>query len=227
MSAATRIDHPDRATQAQALAARVAEELRAALAARGRATLAVPGGTTPRAFLSALGAMALDWDDVAVTLTDERWVPASSARSNARLLGETLFAGPAAAALFVPLRGDGPEPGDGLSALHRSLAQNLLPLDVAVLGMGADGHTASLFPDADHLDTALADDAPPALTIRAPGASEPRITLTAPVLCAARRFLLIAGADKAAGLSAALKPGSATAMPVRAILPGAEIHYAP
>lgn len=227
MSAAARIDHPDRATQAEALAVRVAEGLRAALAARGRATLAVPGGTTPRAFLTALGRTALDWENVAVTLTDERWVPPSSPRSNARLLGETLFVGPAAAALFVPLRGDGPEPGDGLSALHRSLAQNLLPLDVVVLGMGADGHTASLFPDADHLAAALADDAPPALTIRAPGAGEPRITLTAPVLRAARRFLLIAGADKAVALAEAQKPGPATAMPVRAVLPGAEIHYAP
>lgn len=226
MSAA-RIDHPDRAAQAGALADRVAALLAGAIAARGRATIALPGGTTPAAFLTALGARDLDWERVAVTLTDERWVAPSSPRSNAKLLGETLFRGPAAAALFVPLRGDGPEPGDGLSALTTALMQNLLPLDVAVMGMGEDGHTASLFPGADHLTAALAEGAPPALTIRAPGAAEPRITLTAAVLRPARRFLLIAGADKAATLARALAPGAVEDMPVRAILPGAEIHYAP
>jgi 6-phosphogluconolactonase len=224
---ATVIRHESRVGQAEALAGRVAGLLGEAIAARGRAALAVPGGTTPVAFLTALGARDLDWDRVAVTLTDERWVAPSSPRSNAKLLAETLFRGPAAAALFVPLRGDGPEPGDGLSALNTALVQNLLPLDVAVLGMGSDGHTASLFPGADHLAAALAPDAPPALTIRAPGVAEPRITLSAAVLRPARRFLLIAGADKAATLERALAPGPAEDMPVRAILPGAEIHHAP
>lgn len=226
----TRIDHPSRAAQADALAGLVAADLRDALRRRGRAALAVPGGTTPAAFLTALGARGLDWEGVTVTLTDERWVSPSSPRSNARLVGETLFAGPAAAATFVPLRGDGPEPRDGLHALTTALNQLALPLDVAVLGMGADGHTASLFPGADRLAAALADDAPPAMALNAPGAGEPRVTLTAPVLCAARRaYLLICGADKAAALDRAAGEGPVADAPVRALLrgsPALEIHYA-
>jgi len=226
----TRTDHPSREAQGEALARAVADDLNAALSARGSARLAVPGGTTPGPFLTLLGQAALNWDRVTVTLTDERWVSASDPRSNQRLLSETLFRGAAAAARFVPLSGDGPGPEDGLRSLTLSLQQLALPLDVAVLGMGADGHTASLFPGATGLAAALAPDAPPAVAIRAAGAPEPRITLSAPALLSApRAYLLIAGVDKAAALETALQDGPVEDAPVRAILRGAtslDVHYA-
>jgi 6-phosphogluconolactonase len=212
------VAHPSREVQAQALAGAVADDLRAALDARGVARLAVPGGTTPGPFLTRLGALPLDWDRIAVTLTDERWVPTSSDRSNQRLLSQTLFRGPAAAAEFVPLYGAASEPAQAMEAICASLARIALPLDVAVLGMGEDMHVASLFPGADRLAAALADDAPPAMALRAPGAGEARVTLTAPALNAARKaYLLIQGPAKRAALARAQAADPLSA-PVRVVL---------
>ena len=213
------------------LAEAVAEDLRAALAARGRASLAVPGGTTPGPFLEALARADLAWPDVTVTLTDERWVPPSHERSNQRLLTQTLLRDRAVAATFVPLYGGGVTPEESLDAVAASLGAGVLPLDACVLGMGRDLHTASLFPGAEALSAALADAAPPVLAIRAPGAAEPRVTLTAPVLRGARKvYLLIVGEAKAAALEAALGAGPVEDAPVRTVLRRAgpvEVFYAP
>ena len=92
--------------------------------------------------------------------------------------------------------------------------------------MGADMHTASLFPGAVGLAEALAPGAPPAVAIHAPGADEPRITLSAPVLAAAERHLLITGSDKRAALEKALSLNDPTKAPVLAVLNGAKVHYA-
>ena len=224
------VEHPSREAQAQALAEAVAADLRAALDARGVARIAVPGGTTPGPFLTRLGGLPLDWDRIAVTLTDERWVPTSSDRSNQRLLSDTLFRGPAAAAAFAPLYGATAEPAQAMDAICASLGRIALPLDVAVLGMGEDMHAASLFPGADRLAAALADDAPPAMALRAPGAGEARVSLTAPVLRAARKaYLLIQGPAKRAALARAAAAKDATEAPVRVVLDRdgpTEIFYA-
>jgi 6-phosphogluconolactonase len=222
------VEHADRETLSRALAERVAQDLRAALDRRGRATLAVPGGGTPGPFLTALGGMALNWDRVAVTPTDERWVPTSSERSNQGMLGRTLFTGAAAAAEFVPLYGATAEPAQAMDAICASLSRLILPLDVVVAGMGDDMHTASLFPGADHLRAALAEDAPPAMAMRAPGAAEPRVTLTGPALRRAGRiYLLITGDEKRQTLARAAGRDAETA-PVRTLLDaGAEAWWAP
>lgn len=209
-----RANYQSRALQAETLAAIVAGQLADALAAKGRAALAVPGGSTPGAFLRALSGAAIDWANVAVLLTDERMVPEGDARSNARLLRETLLQGKAAMARYVPLDED---------------IRALLPLDVCVLGMGTDGHIASLFPGADRLAEALDPDcAAVVLPIRAAAAPEDRLTLTAPVLIGARHLhLLIVGAAKQAALERAKQPGPEAAAPVRAILARDDlmIHY--
>ncbi|MEQ8653246.1 MAG: 6-phosphogluconolactonase [Kiloniellales bacterium] len=205
----------DRNSQAAALARAVAADLRDALALRGRSSLAVPGGTTPGAFLKALSQERLDWSAVRVTLTDERCLPSSSPRSNQRLLGETLLQDEAAAARFLPLYGEDLDQ----AMLADRLERDLLPLDVCVVGMGADMHTASLFPKAEGLDEALAGAAPSLVRITAPGAPEPRISLSAGVLRQARKaYILIVGAAKQEALQRALESGPASAAPIRVVL---------
>ncbi|WAC62368.1 6-phosphogluconolactonase [Pseudoxanthomonas sp. SL93] len=203
---------------AQALAQAVADDLRAALALRGNASLALSGGTTPRRFLQALSQQALDWSQVTVTLVDERWVADDHERSNARLLKEYLLQGAAAQARFVPLFRPAATPDEVLQAVAADLP---LPLDVAVLGMGSDGHTASFFPGGDRLAEALdpAGDAV-VLPMRAPGAGEPRITLTLPVLRdAGRLYLHIEGGEKRQVLQQALSgQGGGSGYPMRAVL---------
>ncbi len=204
---------------AGALAAAVAADLRAGIDARGGALLALSGGTTPKRFMQRLSEQSLDWDKVTVTLVDERWVAPDNERSNARLLREHLLRGEAAAAHFLPLFRDTPEPEDALAELERRFASLPPSFDAIVLGMGSDGHTASFFPGGDHLAAAL-DPASPArlLPMRAPGAGEARITLTLPVLLAARHlYLHIEGAAKRDVLNTALADPAATA-PVAAVL---------
>jgi 6-phosphogluconolactonase len=205
---------------ASALARAVASDLRAALDARGRATLAVSGGNTPKAFMRALSPQALDWARVSVTLVDERWVPESSERSNAALVRANLLQGPASAARFLPLHRETPDPEAALPEVARSLT-DALPLDVAVLGMGEDGHTASFFPGGDHLEQALDPRGEaPLVPMRAPGAGEPRITLTLPVLAsAARLYLHIEGQGKRQVLDRALSAASEGALlPIARVL---------
>ncbi|WP_321343508.1 6-phosphogluconolactonase [Breoghania sp.] len=212
---------------AEGLAVQLAARMRALIDERGRARIAVPGGTTPGPMLERLGAAHLDWEKVVVTLSDERWVPDDSPRSNARLLKETLLNGPAAEARFEPLYGGTPEPEDGLAEVGERLLASVLPLDIAVLGMGADMHTASLFPGAIGLEAALAPDAPPILAIRAKDQPEARVTLSARVLRGAgERHILIAGKEKMAALQEALAVGDPLVAPVSAVLEGATVHYA-
>lgn len=130
---------------AAALTARVVADLEAAMTLRGRASLAVPGGTTPGPFLTLLGSRSLDWRRVVVTLTDERWVPATHERSNARLIESTLGAG-GRPYQWRPLFREDRTPLEAARELDHDPGLPCWPLDVAVLGMGEDGHVASLFP---------------------------------------------------------------------------------
>lgn len=189
----------DSESVARALAAAVADRLTDAIAARGRATLAVSGGTTPVRFFQALSNAEIDWDRVVVTLVDERFVGPSSERSNERLVRETLLVGRAARAGFVPIYSQVENVELAAEAASEAVA-GLLPLDVVVLGMGTDGHTASLFPDAEHVD-ALLDPATgrTVIAVHAPSAGEPRLTLSLGVICKARAvFLHIEGDAKRA-----------------------------
>jgi 6-phosphogluconolactonase len=218
------VEHDSREALAEALAEAAAAALRAALEARGRAGLVVPGGDSPRDFLTALGAARLDWGRIWVAPTDERWVPPSDPRSNQRMLGETLFRGPAAAAEFAPLYGGTAEPADGLPAVAAGLERLGWPPDAAVFGLGTDGHVAGLKPDADRLAEALDPAAPArALALRAPGEDFMRVTLTARALAEARRrWLIVLGAEK----RAALERGGSALDSLRRAPGGVEVHFA-
>jgi 6-phosphogluconolactonase len=219
------IEYPDRELMTMTLADRLASDLKSALMTHDRATLSVPGGTTPGPVFDVLSGVALDWNRIAVVLNDERWVPETSPRSNTRLVRERLLQGPAAAATLLPMRADTATPEDALEVLSDTIRPHL-PLSVLLLGMGADMHTASLFPGADHLAQALSSDAPPVMALRAEAAGEPRITLTAPVLKAALSIhILITGPEKRAALERArsLPPEQA---PIRLVLGEATVHWA-
>jgi len=220
--AVPRHDFADPAALASALAATVAGNLRDGLAARGRASLAVSGGRTPERFFAALARQPLDWDKVAITLVDERWVAPDHPRSNEALLRRCLLQGPAAAAQLVSLVTEDASPEEGLAEIAARIAALPLPLDAAVLGMGSDGHTASFFPGGDRLAKAIDPTGDvQVLPMRAPGAGEPRITLTLPLITAARAiYLHIEGAEKAGVLAAALQDGPAEDLPIRAVLRG-------
>ena len=219
------LTYPDREALMLGLANAIASDLSAALHAEGTASLSVPGGTTPGPVFDILSGVALDWANVAVMLNDERWVGEDSPRSNTRLLRERLLTDKAAAATLVPLYAPAPAPEDRLAELAAGGAAHL-PISVLLLGMGADMHTASLFPGADLLAQALAPDAPILLPMRAEAAGEPRVTLTAPVLAAAKSIhILITGAEKRAAIErAATLP--ALEAPVRVVLDNATVHWA-
>lgn len=220
-----------RSALAEILATRVAEDLRAAISRSGQAFIAVPGGSTPASFLDDLGRRDLAWEKVVLTLTDERWVPATSERSNHGLLKRTLLSGIARAAAFVPLYcDDGREPDTGLTSVTEALASAPWPLDVAVLGMGEDMHTASMFPGADRLAAALDPEGEDrVIALHAPGAPEPRISLTLPALASAAEVcLLIHGTAKRDALQRAMTEAPEAA-PIRAVIEAAQnvtVYYA-
>ncbi len=198
--------------------------LREAIAARGIALLVVSGGSTPKRFFQALSGETLDWTRVIVTLADERRVADDHPRSNAKLVRETLLVADAAKAEFAPLADARLSAEYELAAANARVARLPAPADLVVLGMGDDGHTASWFPGAVGLADAMDISArAPVAAITAPGAAEPRLTLSGRVLLRARKIALqIEGPDKLATLAKALGDGPTEAMPIRAVLRQAE-----
>ena len=212
-----RRDFRDKQQLAEALADAVATNLKAGAKSRGAASLAVSGGSTPAHFFKALSERTdVPWGKVTVTLVDERWVDESSDRSNGRLVKANLLQGRAAAASFVPLYQGGVEPN--ATAAGAAQGEVPQPFDAVILGMGNDGHTASFFPGGDSLAEALTAEGP-VIAIRAPGAGEPRVTLTLRRLLQTRAlYLHIEGEEKVATLKQAEAEGPTADMPVRAIL---------
>ncbi len=219
------IEYPDQEMLAIDLANRMAGDLVQALEHQDRVLLVVPGGTTPGPVFDALCAADLEWERVDVTLSDERWLPEVHVRSNTRLVRERLLVDRAAKARFLPLYAKADTPEEVLPELEANIAP-LLPISVLLLGMGADMHTASIFPGADRLKEALDPNAPILLPMRGGGAPEPRVTFSMRVLQEAIiRHIVITGQQKRAALERArtLPP---TQAPISAVLKGASVHWA-
>lgn len=218
------IEYPDREMLAIDLANVLAGDLENCLLVHPSASFVVPGGTTPGPIFDGLCAADIEWDRVHVMLSDERWVPEDHARSNAGLLRERLFVDRAAAAQFVPFHVPGETPASAAPALSEKLAAEM-PISLLLLGMGADMHTASLFPGADGLAEMLADDAPLIVPVSVEG-QEPRISFSGPALAGAMaKHLVIFGAEKRAALERArsLDPQEA---PIAAVLDDLTVHWA-
>ncbi len=204
------------AVLADELATEVAADLARAVAARGTAAVVLPGGRTPRMLYRALTRAAVPWEAVTVIPSDERWVPSDDPRSNLGAIA-TAFAGTAAAkahliSLYDPAAS---APEDAFATIRKRLSTCPRPHDWVILGMGTDGHIASLFPGI--VPAVAADDlvaAPPAP--RPAGMTEARISLGLQSLCAARRIgLLITGHRKRRVLEGALAETTDSLLPVR------------
>ncbi|MDQ0009361.1 6-phosphogluconolactonase [Luteibacter jiangsuensis] len=214
-----RHEFADRLTLADKLAREVAAKLDAAIKARGKATIAVSGGGTPKVMFAVLAEQEIDWSRVTVTLVDERWVDTDSDRSNARMVSSTLLTHEARVASFLPLfdRAHKDDVDAALADVGKRVDALGSPFDVVLLGMGPDGHTASFFPGGDHLAEALdLAGKQPVLSMRAEGAGEPRITLSLPrVLDTRALYLHIEGDDKKDLLGKALAGAD---FPIAAVL---------
>ena len=211
----------------------VAQALAKAIAARGEASIAVSGGSTPKAFFQALSNKDLDWTRVTITLVDERFVPPDNERSNHALVKAHLLQNKAAQATFLPLYRADMSPEEAAKADTDALAGLKLPFDVVVLGMGADGHTASFFPGGNNLEAALDKTAAPAIiTMEAEGAGEPRLTFNFTALADARLLVLhIEGVEKKAVIDKALMQGDDNPYPIARVIANApsvtHIFWAP
>lgn len=225
-------EYASKDTLAVELADAIAENLREAIAKRGVATLAVSGGSTPKPLFSELSMRELDWSRVAITQVDERWVDEEHSDSNAALIREHLLQGPAGAARFVSMKIAGDDAFAAREGCEQKLADFANGIDVVVLGMGGDGHTASFFPGAATLADALdVESERLCVAVRPPQAPHDRMTLSLAALDRSDHlYLHITGASKRQLLVQALQPEAAVELPIRAVFSvrsDTAVYYAP
>jgi 6-phosphogluconolactonase len=219
------LEYNDREELVSSVAKILASDLIASIKDRENVMFSVPGGSTPGPIFDKLCEFDLDWRRVSIILNDERWVPESNERSNTKLLRERLLIKKATLATYISMYSDTITPELGIPKLKKRIDPNL-PISVLLFGMGADMHTASLFPGGDKLEEALSNNAPTLLPMRAAGAMEARMTLTAQVLNSSRfKHLVIFGEEKRKAFEKAIDLPNSIA-PVSAILPGASVHWA-
>lgn len=221
----------DRAALDTALANSVAETLDGAVKDRGAGTLVLSGGSTPRGFFRRLQPQSLNWESLTVTLADDRWVPPTHEDSNELLVRENLLREHASAAQFLPLVTDDPHPSAAVAAVSARLAP-LGTLDVVILGMGGDGHFASLFPGSDALAAGLdLSNAASCIAVDPPDAPHARMSMTLRRILDARRVILhIVGDDKRAVLERAVSDANSSVVPIAAlpaVEPRVEVYWAP
>lgn len=228
---AHRLSFDDRASLAAQLADDVAAFLTKTIEQKGRAVLAVSGGSTPKKFFDALSATDLNWSKVTVMPVDERLVPLENDRSNAGMIVSRLLTNMARNALLSPMYIEGKSPAETAAALEIACDDDLPP-DVAILGMGTDGHTASFFPGGSNLAQSIDPDTKARfISMEAENAGEPRMTLTLPPLLAAPFLALhIEGEEKEMVLLEAENDlQDEAAMPIRAVLSRRDlpVYWAP
>lgn len=189
----------NQSTAADAAAAHINDRLAQALDLRGRAILVATGGRSPGPVYDRLAHAALDWTRVVVTLSDERFVPPEDAESNARIVNDRLRVGPAARSIFVPLYSPAASP-EAAALSAEPTVRALQPFDLVHLGMGEDGHVASLIPGSPVLDAGMDPNVDRVLLGVPAGTGSPplaRITMTRTALLNTRAILItVAGEAK-------------------------------
>ncbi|QIQ20952.1 6-phosphogluconolactonase [Zophobihabitans entericus] len=205
----------------QDLATNIVAQLKLAIARKGHGTLAVSGGKTPIGLFQLLSQQSLEWDKVYITLVDDRWVDSHDDASNEKLVNTYLLQNKAKSAHFVGLKNSTSNPFDGAAQAEKNLRDKIpLPFDVLILGMGEDGHTASLFPHAENLKNGLNMTSGKLLVGMMPlTAPLERITLTLPAILSSNNiYLHLVGASKKEVLTKAQQGKDVVEMPVRSIL---------
>jgi 6-phosphogluconolactonase len=212
--------YADIETLSHELAADVARNLTAAIGTRGVASLVVSGGRSPVRLFEILRTQPLEWDRVCIALADERWVSQDDPASNERLVRDVLLKDRAAAARFLGLKNAAPTPDLGAVSAWETFARVPRPFDTVILGMGDDGHTASLFPGSPNLPRALNPAAAAGCVgMSAPVPPQARLSLNLSALLDSRRIVvLITGESKWRTFAGACAPGPVEEMPIRAIL---------
>lgn len=210
----------DRSALAAAVAARIAEDLQAAIAKSGQASLIVPGGSTPVAVFGVLAETPLAWDKVTIIPCDERWVGQEHVDSNAGLINRHLRQGLAKAAKLLDLYRPLATPADATTSVAAALRAIPRPFSSVFLGMGEDGHFASLFPGraetAPALNLNTKDDI---MVLREPAKGHPRIGLTLAALIDTPHVLLaVTGAEKRIVLQRAIANITDDTFPIAALL---------
>jgi 6-phosphogluconolactonase len=201
-----------------ALAKSISQILSDAIKQKGKASIAVSGGSTPKGLFSILSQSDIDWSRVTVTLADERWVTLDSNDSNTRLVHENLLQNKAAAAKFFHLKQGEEFSEETLNDLNIAANTTLLPLDVLILGMGEDGHTASLFPCSKQIKAGLESDVA-LLKVIPETAPHQRISFSFFALEKSKNiFLHLCGDNKQQVLSQAIEGQNVYEMPIRAFL---------
>lgn len=221
-----------------ALVAECQDLIAEGISKHGKATLLVSGGTTPAPLYEALSKTNLAWNKVHIALVDERWVDQTHAASNEALIRRSLLINNAKVAHFTGMKTVAERAADGQAEAEANYQNLPQPFTVAIIGMGNDGHTASLFPHAKGLKQALSADnsqLTAAITAQQSAVTGPnteRMTLTLNGLMKTERLiLLMTGEDKLAIFDMAMKPGPIEEMPIRAILHQeqvpVELYWAP
>lgn len=202
-----------------ALVENVVQALTADLNLRGMATLVVSGGRTPKGFFQLLSQQALNWEKVTITLADERWVNADHEASNEKLVRENLIINSACKAQFLPLKNAAVTAAEGVKELHpKLLAEGRF--SVVILGMGDDGHTASLFPGSTTLEAGLdMTSGDTCLSVQPLEAPHERMSMTLPRLLNSQKVILhLSGDNKLEVLNQVLNGDDIKELPVRAVL---------
>jgi 6-phosphogluconolactonase len=210
----------DRESLTTELATTIGALLSNGIQKNGHASLAVSGGSTPVQLFKRLSSIDLPWQNIAITLVDERWVAPDDAASNEHLVTTHLLQNRAAAATFTGMKNHAKTASEGEAECERELQKIPRPFDVLLLGMGQDGHTASLFPGAARLPRATdLNSGKICMGIAPITAPHERMTLTLPAILDSKQIVLhITGENKKEVLEQALAKGPAEEMPIRFIL---------
>ncbi|MFT6267795.1 MAG: 6-phosphogluconolactonase [Alphaproteobacteria bacterium] len=210
----------------KAFAKQIINSLRKAIAAKGQASLVVSGGSTPKPLFVALSETAFEWDKVVVTLADERWVDANHADSNEKLVRENLLQNKASAATFVSLTTRQANAEDAESEISQRIDNMDENFDVVILGMGEDGHTASLFPCSSQLSEGLNLSRELSVIATQPtSAPHQRMSMSlAKIISAKKVFLHLTGPKKKAVLEDALANFTELEKPIKAVCNRATVN---